>query len=64
MLAACLVMHCLGASFGESVRLAVTDIVGLEELQREFGACRGLLSEATGFDVEFFPVSNRTAAVC
>lgn len=47
----------------EKVRLAVTDLVGLEELQREFGAFRDTLSRVTGHDIEFLPVSNRTAAV-
>ena len=47
----------------ETVRLAVTDLVGLEELQREFGAFRDKLSEVTGYDIKFTPVSNRTAAV-
>lgn len=47
----------------ETVRMAVTDLVGLEELQREFGAFRDKLSEVTGYDIEFTPVTNRTAAV-
>lgn len=47
----------------ETVRLAVTDLVGLEELQREFGAFRDTLEDATGYDIEFLPVTNRTAAV-
>lgn len=47
----------------ETIRLAVTDLVGLEELQREFGEFRSVLSEVTGYDVEFLPVTNRTAAV-
>lgn len=46
----------------ETVRLAVTDLVGLEELQREFGAFRDTLSKVTGYDIEFLPVTNRTAA--
>ncbi|MFO7993585.1 MAG: phosphate/phosphite/phosphonate ABC transporter substrate-binding protein [Marinobacter sp.] len=41
----------------------MTDLVGLEELQREFGAFRDTLSEVTGYDIEFTPVTNRTAAV-
>jgi phosphonate transport system substrate-binding protein len=47
----------------ETVRFAVTDLVGLEELQREFGAFRDKLSEVTGYEIEFTPVTNRTAAV-
>lgn len=46
----------------ETIRLAVTDLVGLEELQREFGAFVDVLEDATGHDVEFQPVTNRTAA--
>ena len=48
---------------GETMRLAVTDLVGLEQLQREFGAFKTVLEEATGYQVDFFPVSSRTAAV-
>jgi phosphonate transport system substrate-binding protein len=48
---------------GEKVRLAVTDIEGMEQLQREFGAMAGKLSELTGYELELFPVANRTAAV-
>ncbi len=47
----------------EKIRLAVTDLVGLEELQREFGAFKSVLGKATGYDIEFLPVTNRTAAV-
>ncbi|THB77180.1 MAG: phosphonate ABC transporter substrate-binding protein [Desulfobacteraceae bacterium] len=47
----------------KTLRLAVTDIEGLEMLQREFGAFRDVLSEKTGMEVKFFPVPNRTAAV-
>lgn len=47
----------------KTVRMAVTDLVGLEELQREFGEFKKALSEATGFEIEFMPVTNRTAAV-
>jgi len=47
----------------KTVKLAVTDLVGLEELQREFGAFKETLSKATGYDIEFLPVTNRTAAV-
>jgi phosphonate transport system substrate-binding protein len=44
------------------LRLAVTDLQGLEELQREFGAFKTEFENATGFTVEFFPVSDRAAA--
>lgn len=44
------------------VRLAVTDLVGLEELQREFGAFVDVLEAKTGHDIKFVPVTNRNAA--
>jgi phosphonate transport system substrate-binding protein len=51
------------AQAAEVIRLAVTDVEGLEQLQREFGAFRDVLSKSSGFDIEFLPVPNRTAAV-
>ena len=45
------------------LRFAVTDIAGLEDLQREFGDFRDTLSQLTGFDIELVPVNSRTAAV-
>jgi phosphonate transport system substrate-binding protein len=53
----------LGDSRAQELRLAVTDIVGLEELQTEYGAFQKALSEFAGVDMRFFPVANRTAAV-
>lgn len=47
----------------DEIKLAVTDLVGLEELQREFGQFKDVLSKATGHDIVFLPVTNRTAAV-
>ena len=52
-----------GMTATETLRIAVTDIEGLEMLQREFGAFRDLLSAKLGMAVEFYPVPNRTAAV-
>lgn len=51
------------ASAAEQVRFIVTDLEGLEEVQREFGAFRDLIERETGLDMKFYPVSNRTAAV-
>lgn len=45
------------------VKMAVTDIEGLEQLQQEFGAVEKALEASTGLEVELFPVSSRTAAV-
>jgi phosphonate transport system substrate-binding protein len=47
----------------QELRLAVTDIVGLEELQTEYGAFQKAISELAGVELRFFPVTNRTAAV-
>jgi phosphonate transport system substrate-binding protein len=47
----------------EEARFAITDVVGLENLQREWGPFRDTLSAKTGLDIKFFPVPNRTAAV-
>ena len=48
---------------GKPIRMAITDLEGLEQLQREFGAFRDLLSKKTGLAIKFFPVASRTAAV-
>src|SRR5262245_14335300 len=50
-------------SDAQELRLAVTDIVGLEELQTEYGAFQKVISELAGVELRFFPVTNRTAAV-
>ncbi|MCI5065298.1 PhnD/SsuA/transferrin family substrate-binding protein [bacterium] len=44
-------------------RFAVTDIVGLEELQREFHAFQDVLNETTGYTFQLFPVTGRTVVV-
>ncbi|GAB4555016.1 MAG: phosphate/phosphite/phosphonate ABC transporter substrate-binding protein [Pleurocapsa sp.] len=62
---------CSGASISSSpnsneeptkLRFAVTDVQGLEELQRDYESFRTALSEALETEVEFFPVADRTAA--
>lgn len=50
------------AGAAEQLRFAVTDIQGLEELQREFGAFVSTFEEASGLDIEFFAVNDRAAA--
>lgn len=47
----------------QNVKLAVTDLVGLEELQREFGPFKAELERATGTTIEFLPVTSRTAGL-
>ena len=46
----------------DTIKLAVTDVQGLEELQRDFEPFRAAMEEATGKSIEFFPVADRTAA--
>ncbi|MFM1862164.1 MAG: hypothetical protein RLZ26_686 [Pseudomonadota bacterium] len=47
----------------EVIRFAVTDIDGLEAVQREMGPFAEAFEKASGLKVEFFPVSGRTVAV-
>ena len=47
----------------ETIKFAVTDILGLEELQVHYGPFVDVLEEVTGDEVKFFPVNNRTSAV-
>ncbi|EPR43834.1 ABC-type transporter, periplasmic subunit family 3 [Desulfovibrio sp. X2] len=51
------------AQAAQTYKLAVTDLEGMEELQREFGAFGKVLGEKSGYTFELFPVNNRTAAV-
>ena len=46
----------------EKLRFAVTDLKGLEEVQREYGAFRIALEEVLETKIEFFPVENYIAA--
>ncbi|MCI0755133.1 PhnD/SsuA/transferrin family substrate-binding protein [Teichococcus vastitatis] len=46
----------------QTLKLAVTDVEGLERLQTDWGPFRDRLQQATGFTFDFFPVSSRTAA--
>ena len=52
-----------GTVQAETIKFAVTDINGLEELQVHYGAFVSVLEEITGDKVKFFPINNRTAAV-
>lgn len=47
----------------QAVSLAVTDVPGLEELQRDYGPFRDAFQRLSGRELRFFPVSSRTAAV-
>jgi phosphonate transport system substrate-binding protein len=44
------------------LRFAVTDVVGLETLQREWGPFQKALESKSGLKINFFAVNNRTAA--
>jgi phosphonate transport system substrate-binding protein len=50
------------ASDNDTLRFAVTDLQGLEELQREYGAFEEAFEEKSGLELEFFAVNDRTAA--
>jgi len=50
-------------AMAESVKLAVTDVEGMEALIKEFGGFELALEKSTGLEIELFPVSSRTAAV-
>jgi phosphonate transport system substrate-binding protein len=53
----------IAAQAQEVIRFAVTDIDGLEAVQREMGPFAEAFEKASGLKVEFFPVSGRTVAV-
>lgn len=62
-LAAAIAVSATAAGAAETLRFAVTDIAGLENLQREFAPFQAALEKTTGYAVKFFPVNSRTAAV-
>jgi ABC-type phosphate/phosphonate transport system substrate-binding protein len=62
LLPAALLSATVAAAAAEPVKFAVTDIEGLETLQREFGPFRELLSELTAVEIELFAVNSRTVA--
>jgi len=47
----------------ERLRFAVTDVDGLEGLQREYGPFKAAFEKASGIVIDMFPVSGRTSAV-
>lgn len=50
-------------ALAETIRFAVTDIDGMEALQREMGPFKDAFEAASGLKVDFLPVSGRTVAV-
>ncbi|MDX4076786.1 PhnD/SsuA/transferrin family substrate-binding protein, partial [Brucella sp. NBRC 113783] len=64
LLAACAIsLVSLAPAAAESVKFAVTDIEGMEALQQKFGGFQKALEQASGLEIELFPVSSRTSAV-
>jgi phosphonate transport system substrate-binding protein len=53
----------VGAIAQDKIRFAVTDVDGMESLQREYGPFKDAFEKASGLKMDFFPVSGRTAAV-
>jgi phosphonate transport system substrate-binding protein len=46
-----------------TISLAVTDVVGMEALQRDYGAFKEAFERLSGLELRFFAVGSRTAAV-
>jgi phosphonate transport system substrate-binding protein len=63
LLAAGALLAALPAAAAETLRFAVADLEGIEQLQQEFGVFETTFEELTGFELELFPVSSRTSAV-
>lgn len=53
----------LAAQTRAAISLAVTDVAGLEALQRDYGAFKTAFERLSGMEIRFFPVGGRTAAV-
>jgi phosphonate transport system substrate-binding protein len=58
-----LAFGCIGGLSAQTFNFAITDLEGLESLQREFGPFKDKLESLTGYTIKFFPVGSRTAAV-
>ncbi|MBD2167782.1 PhnD/SsuA/transferrin family substrate-binding protein [Calothrix membranacea FACHB-236] len=52
----------LAISSPKKLNFTVTDVAGIEDLQRDYGAFRAVLEEILGIKIDFFPVENPTAA--
>ncbi|MBN2510458.1 MAG: PhnD/SsuA/transferrin family substrate-binding protein [Spirochaetales bacterium] len=59
----CLCAVWTGIAVAQEYSFAITDLEGLESLQREFGPFKEQLERLTGYTLKFYPVGNRTAAV-
>jgi phosphonate transport system substrate-binding protein len=51
------------ADAADKIRFAVTDVDGMEAMQREFGPFKDAFEKVSGLEVAFYPVPSRTAAV-
>jgi len=51
------------AAASQTLAFAVTDVPGLEELQREWSTFKSEVERLSGLTIRFFPVNSRTAAV-
>ena len=47
----------------DGLKMAITGLSGLEQLERDFGAFQDALNKASGMKIKFFPLSNRTVIV-
>ena len=61
-IATALAFSAVTANAAEPIRFAVTDVEGLETLQREYGPFAEVLKRSGGLEVELFAVTSRTAA--
>lgn len=57
------VVGAVGAVAQDKLRFAVTDVDGMEGVQREYTPFKEAFEKVSGLKIEFFPVSGRTAAV-
>lgn len=62
-LALSMVVADANANAQDKIRFAVTDVDGMESLQREYAPFKDAFEKASGLKMDFFPVSGRTAAV-
>jgi phosphonate transport system substrate-binding protein len=63
LLATAAVLALAMPAMAETVKLAVTDVEGMEALIKEFGGFEVALEKSTGLEIELFPVASRTSAV-
>jgi phosphonate transport system substrate-binding protein len=62
ILAAAAALVAMPAIAAEPLRIAITDVPGLERLQTEWGPMKETLERLTGLQLAFYPVTSRTVA--